>query len=54
MNIGQKLVIRVKSQKTDSIESVKSQDMIQIDTKPAHSQKPVNKTAKKKKTVKNL
>jgi len=50
MNIGQKLVIRVKPQKTDSIENVKSQDMIQIDTKPAHSQKPVNKTAKKKKT----
>ena len=49
MNIGQRLVIRVKPKKIDSIENVKSPDMIQIDTKPIHSQKPVNKTAKKKK-----
>ena len=50
MNIGRKLVIRVKPNIIDSIENVKSSTMIQIDTKPTHPPKNANKTAKKKKT----
>jgi len=49
MNIGRKLVIRVKPNIIDSIENVKSSTMIQIDTKLTHPPKNANKTAKKKK-----
>ena len=49
MNIGRKLVIRVKPNIIDSIENVKSSNMIQIDTKLTHPPKNANKTAKKKK-----
>jgi len=49
MNIGQKLVIRVKPNIIDSIENVKPTTMIQIDTKLTHPPKNANKTAKKKK-----
>jgi len=48
MNIGQKLVIRVKPNIIDSIENVKSSTMIQNDTKQTYASKNANKTAKRR------